>query len=217
MNSNIIYVKSFNENVDISTFFKELYKCKNVTKDFCCTRLDETGIRDILRDYISKNGISSLFHFSLTCDAVLHHGIHIDEIEQVILGFISNLKGVKKLFIIDPYFYNASTDLDCVNLFEKMIMAISEKLESVIFFTNGQAANKKTAMHEVLKKVIPSIQIKDVITHQFHDRFWIDPDHKNGIVMGTSLNGIGKKIALVDNLSSNDVKEIAGLACQLIK
>ena len=216
MSYKIIYVKSFNKNVDANTFFEEISKCKDISQNFCCSRLDESAIRDILRDYISKNGISSLFHFSLTCDAVLHGGIHVDEIEEVILGFIRKLNGVENLFIIDPYFYNSSTEPSCVNLFGKMITEISVKLKTVTFITNGQAENKKTAMHEVLKKVIPSIQIKDVITEQFHDRFWIDPDNNNGIVIGTSLNGIGKKIALIDNLARNDVKDIAALAYQFI-
>jgi hypothetical protein len=98
----------------------------------------------------------------------------------------------------------------------RLIAEIAEKLETVTFITNGRADNKKAAMHEVLKKVTPTIRIGDVITDQFHDRFWIDAENKNGIVMGTSLNGIGKKIALVDQLSSSDVGEIAGLAYQLI-
>lgn len=214
MSSNIIYVKSFNKSLDISDFFKELNKCQNITQDFLCTRLNEISIRDVLRDYISTNGISSLFHFSITCDAVLHEGIHVDEIEEVMLGFIRKLNGAKSLLIIDPYFY--STNPSCVDLFGRMMGEISENLERVTFITNGRADNKKVAMHEVLRKVTPTIKIRDVITDQFHDRFWIDPENKNGIVMGTSLNGIGKKIALVDQLSSRDVGEIAGLAYPLI-
>ena len=214
MSPNIICVKSFNKSLDISDFFKELNKCQNITQDFLCARLNEISIRDILRDYVAKNGISSLFHFSITCDAVLHGGIHVDEIEEVMLGFIRQLNGAKHLLIIDPYFY--STDPSCVELFGRMIAAIAEKLESVTFITNGRGGNKKAAMHEILKKVTPTIKIGDVITDQFHDRFWIDAENKNGIVMGTSLNGIGKKIALVDRLSSSDVGEIAGLAYQII-
>jgi hypothetical protein len=136
------------------------------------------------------------------------------EESEVTLGFIRKLKGAKNLLIIDPYFY--STDPGCVDLFGRMIAEIADKLESVTFITNGRADNKKAAMHEVLKKVTPTIRIGDVITDRFHDRFWIDAENKNGIVMGTSLNGIGKKIALIDQLSSSDVGEIAGLAYQLI-
>jgi hypothetical protein len=35
--------------------------------------------------------------------------------------------------------------------------------------------------------------------------------------MGTSLNGIGKKIALIDKLQSHDVKEISRLALKIMK
>ncbi|MGV0981020.1 MAG: hypothetical protein ACOYB0_01525 [Polynucleobacter sp.] len=213
MNPNIIFVKSFNSNRDINDFFKELNKCQNITQDFLCTRLNETSIKDILQNYISKNGISSLFHFSIACDAVLHPGFQVDDIEKVILGFIERLNGVKNLLIIDPYFY--STETACVNLFGKMISKISDRLETITFITNGQTISQKTAMHEVCRALIPKIKIRDVLTNEFHDRFWIDPENKNGIVIGTSLNGIGKKIALIDYISSNDAKEIAELAYPL--
>jgi hypothetical protein len=215
MISNIIYVKSLNDSVDIGDFFKELNTCQNIARNFMCARLGEIWIRDILRNYISKNGLSSLFHFSLTCDAILHDGIHVDEIEELILGFVRELNGAKYLLIIDPYFY--STDPACVALFGKMMMEISRNLERVTFITNGRADTRKAAMHDALRTICPTIEIKDVITDQFHDRFWVDPDNKKGIVMGTSLNGIGKKIALIDHLSRSDVVEIAGLAQPLFE
>ncbi|EOA06887.1 hypothetical protein HFRIS_001205 [Herbaspirillum frisingense GSF30] len=215
MDSNIVYVKCLNEDRGIGDFFKDLYKYGTVSsRDFACTRMDEAAIRDILRAYISKNGISSLFHFSLTCDAVLHPGIHVDEIEEVILGFIKSLNGVKDLLVIDPYFY--SEDPDCVSLFGRMMAEISSDLESVTFFTNGKSISKKGKMHAVLKQQLSAVKINDVITDEFHDRFWIDPDRRKGVVMGTSLNGIKKKIALIDHLSFGDVKQIAELALPLI-
>jgi hypothetical protein len=57
-------------------------------RDFGITKLDATAIRGILRDWIVANGISSLFNYQLTCDAVLHPGIRVDEIEELILGFL---------------------------------------------------------------------------------------------------------------------------------
>ncbi|OWY31642.1 hypothetical protein [Herbaspirillum aquaticum] len=136
MDSNIVYVKCLSKDRNIGHFFKDLYEHGTVSsRDFACVRMDEIAIKDILREYISKNGISSLFHFSLTCDAVLHPGIHVDEIEEVILGFIKRLNGIKNLFVIDPHLY--TDDPDCVALFGRMISEISENLESVTFFTNG--------------------------------------------------------------------------------
>ncbi|WP_186084746.1 hypothetical protein [Burkholderia gladioli] len=214
MDSGIIYVKSYKEGSDVVDFIKEVYKHPELSH-FLVARMDAINVREYFREYIVENGISSLFNFSMTCDAVMHGGIHVDEISDVILQFVDKLKGVKDLFIIDPYFY--SDDPDCVALFGKMISALSEQLRSVTFFTNGRKANKKSAMHSVLQEVAPKVSIDDIVTDEFHDRFWVDAEKNVGIVMGTSLNGIGKKIALIDRLSEYDARDIAKLARQLIK
>ena len=214
MDSGIVYVKSYKEGFDFVDFLKEVHKHPEFSH-FLVTRFDAINARDYFREYIVENGFSSLFNFSLACDAVMHGGIHVNEIADVVLQFVEKLKGVRDLFIIDPYFY--SDDPDCVALFEKMMSALSDQLSSVTFFTNGRTANKSSTMHSALKAVAPNVSIKDVVTDEFHDRFWIDADNMAGIVMGTSLNGIGKKIALIDHLSKLDAREIAKLARQLIK
>ncbi|RQR27537.1 hypothetical protein [Burkholderia sp. Bp9142] len=214
MDSGIVYVKSYKEGSDVVDFVKEVYRHPEFSH-FLVARFDAINARNYFREYIVENGIFSLFNFSLTCDAVMHGGIHVDEIADIVLEFVKKLNGVKDLFIIDPYFY--SDDPDCVALFGKMMSALSEQLSSVTFFTNGSKASKRSPMHSVLKVVAPKVSIKDVVTDEFHDRFWIDAANNVGIVMGTSLNGIGKKIALIDHLSKFDASEIVKLACQLIK
>ncbi|MHB8919408.1 MAG: hypothetical protein ACYC3N_00035 [Halothiobacillus sp.] len=213
MSANVIFVKSLNGQ-EINEFFTKIYASTEISKDFMVTRLDATAIRDVLQNHIIECGISSLFRFSITCDAVIHPGIHVDEIEKVILGFVRKLNAAKNLLIIDPYFY--SNKPDTLNLFEKMMSELSEKLETVTLITNGKNANCKSAMHGVLKNVMPAVLIEDVVTDEFHDRFWIDLDNLQGIVMGTSLNGITKKICLVDHISDADVRQIVGLAKPLL-
>lgn len=44
-------------------------------------------------------------------------------------------------------------------------------------------------------------------TDDFHDRFWIS-NRKKGFYTGTSFNGIGKRISLINLLSEDDVTEI---------
>ena len=214
MDSGIVYVKSYKEGSDVVDFLKEIHKHPELSH-FLVARFDALNVRDYFREYIVENGISSLFKFSLTCDAVTHGGIHVDEITDIVLQFVEKLNGVKDLFIIDPYFY--SDDPTCVALFGKMMSTLAEQLRSVTFFTNGNRASKRSAMHSALKTVAPKVLIEDVVTDEFHDRFWIDATNMSGIVMGTSLNGIGKKIALIDHLSKRDASEIAKLARQLIK
>ncbi|RQM44061.1 hypothetical protein EHZ19_30765 [Paraburkholderia bannensis] len=215
MSSEIVVVKSYKQGWGVVEFFKETQKHPEISQNFLIARLNTESIKDILREYIVENGISSLFHFTLTCDAVTHPGIHVDDIEKIILGFVSKLNGVEDLYIIDPYFY--SDEPQCVALFGKMIAALSKNLKTITFFTNGKTARKKDAMHAVLSQLVPLVTVGDVKTDKFHDRYWIDAAKHIGIVMGTSLNGIGKKIALVDNLSHYDAEEIAQLAYPLVK
>ncbi|MEO8778611.1 MAG: hypothetical protein ABI389_08055 [Rhodanobacter sp.] len=67
-------------------------------------------------------------------------------------------------------------------------------------------------MHNVFSTVVPGIQINDVVTEDFHNRYWIDGESTKGVVVGTSLNGIGKKIAMIDHARSADSREIVRLA-----
>lgn len=210
METDIVLVKSFREGVDSIEFFKRVNATPEISRDFLVCRMDARSIRDVIREWVAENGISSLYNFHITCDAVMHPGITVNEIERLILDFVKKLDGVKNLMIIDPYFY--SSEAPVLTLFERMIGALSSGLESVTFFTKARPKIDRTAMHAILTRLVPTITIKTVETEEFHDRFWIDPDAHKGLVMGTSLNGVTKKIALIDHLGREDVTQIAALA-----
>lgn len=213
MKTDIVFVKSFREGVDGIEFFRRVAATPEISRDFLVARVDARSIRDVIREWVTDNGISSLYNFHITCDAVMHPGIDVDEIEKLILGFVKKLDGVKNLMIIDPYIY--SSDSKVLALFEHMIGELSSCLESVTFFTKARSPVDRTGMHMVLSRLVPSIAIMTVETDEFHDRFWIDPDAGKGLVMGTSLNGVSKKIALIDHLGREDVKQIAALAREM--
>jgi len=63
----------------------------------------------------------------------------------------------------------------------------------------------QTEIQNQNKYIITSLKTTD----EFHDRFWIT-DQQSGLLIGTSLNGIGKRYAIVDNLKEPDVLEIIG-------
>lgn len=73
--------------------------------------------------------------------------------------------------------------------------------------SNGEG-DMHARMHAALSEVAPGVTVTDAKTGAFHDRFRINPDPGDGIVMGTSLNGLGARRALVDELSSSDVQDI---------
>jgi len=215
----IVLVASLKEDVESIDFFTRVFANPELSRDFMLARMGAHSISDVLREWIIEHGISSLFNYHITCDSVLHPGISVDEIEKLILGFLGALRGVKNLLVIDPYFYTSEPAV--LALFENMVRELSGSLESVTFFTRTHVPPKDrtkadpSAMHSVLTKVVPSIKIKDVKTDEFHDRFWIDPDRSKGLVMGTSLNGVTKKIALIDHLGSADAAQLARMALAL--
>ena len=216
----IVYVTSLKDGLDSIEFIKRVMRTPELLNDFGLSRGDATDIGNVLREWVVQHGISSLFYRHLICDAVLHPGIATDKIEELILGFVRTLKGLKNLFIIDPYFYSSKKAV--LALFENMVRELSATLESITFFTlpprNASDRRKfdPTAMHTVMRTVVPTIRIREVHTDKFHDRFWIDPDKGNGLVMGTSLNGVTKKIALIDHLRGTDAVQLADMARALV-
>lgn len=214
MDSEVVIVKTFRNDLNVADFFKELDKYPSISNNFLVARLGTESIKDHIREYLTEHGLSQLFHFSLTCDAVLHPGIHVDEIERLILGHIAKLRSVKNLIIIDQYIYTDAPDT--VGLLERMIAELSVNLETVTFITNGTRSSKKSAMHDAVHRAAPSAKIMDIETNEFHDRFWIDADNDRGVVIGTSLNGILNKICLIDHLSNKDARKLSQLARQMM-
>ena len=214
MSSEIVFVKSYNKELGVVDFLREVNQHPVVGRNFLCARMSPENIKDILRDYITENGISSLFHFDVVCDAVLHPGIHVDDIEKLLLGFVKKLRGVKNLLIIDPYLY--ADGAQSVGLFNRMMTTISDTFEEVAILTNGRKVANKAAMHGALKALAPSVRITDRDTDEFHDRCWIDRDRGIGFYMGTSLNGVGKKMCLVDHMRDSDARAVCSLANGLL-
>ncbi len=58
-----------------------------------------------------------------------------------------------------------------------------------------------------LMTIKPSLILELKLTKVFHDSFWI-ADGQRGIFVGTSLNGLGKRYALLDFLQDEDAKDI---------
>lgn len=211
--SSVIGVKNLKDGEDISHFFKRFYESE-LSRDFGVYRLSLDALRAEIQQHIIERGLSSLFYNHLTCDAITHTGIRTDEIEAIVLGIMSTLDGVKHLLIIDAFFYDDKPD--CLLLLEKIVRSMSSKLEKVTLITHGKRVNTRPAMHNVFSTVVPGIQINDVVTEDFHDRYWIDVENTKGVMVGTSLNGIGKKVAMIDHANSADSREIVRLASGLL-
>jgi hypothetical protein len=168
--------------------------------------------RQDFANYIAKHGLSSMYRFDFVMEDITSPSLSINEIENVVGKFVAQLDGAKRLLIIDPYLYAKSNAVNVADVFKNLLGKACSALEEIIFVTNGEKADVKVAMHVAVGALVPQCKIVDVATDQFHDRFWVDPDAGRGLVMGTSLNGLGRKVALVDRLQDADAVEVATLA-----
>lgn len=166
--------------------------------------------RDDFLDHIAQNGLSSLFAYTITMEDITSPSMPIDDIELIISKFIDKLKSLKRLLIIDPYFYGTSSTSH--QLLERLLTPHQADLVEITVICNNTSAPNVTNIRSAINASAPNATITEIQNSTFHDRFWINPDLGSGLVMGTSLNGIGKKIALVDRLQGSDVTDLIAAA-----
>ena len=131
-----------------------------------------------------------------------------------------NLKGAEKILITDPYFLKfKDDDIQFLKKFFKEIKSVMPLLKEIILIIPKTYYDnlKELALKALLEDL--SINLKVIIDNKnqgkglFHDRFWLFFSERitsaAGLFVGTSLNGFGKKYALLDYLREDDALEIA--------
>ena len=123
------------------------------------------------------------------------------KIEKFSRFFLEISSEGKELIIVDPYLLKDWRDEYC-----DMVSSVinNAKAESVIIMTENRNCTIQSC-DKIRERVNCRIEIR--YTDDFHDRFWIS-GRKKGFYTGTSFNGIGNKISLINLLSENDVAEI---------
>jgi hypothetical protein len=195
---------------DLSGFIGELHKHKIVDKYNVGIVSDPVYyFRQNFIDEVVNNGFSSMLNFSITMDDITTPDMHVDDIELVFHKFVMTLKPIKKLIIIDPYFYPKISDIDEISKkFIGLISPIINDLKKIIVVSNGNNKSSIDGYISKLHEVNQNLEVKNHFSNDFHDRFWLNAVENKGIVVGTSVNGIGKKISLVDSLASSDVEQV---------
>jgi len=106
-----------------------------------------------------------------------------------------------ELIIVDPYFFS-SEESDYCDLLASILN--QSKAGKIIVVTDKHNC-KQASVNKISNKMNKVLEVK--YSNCFHDRFWI-ANRKKGFYTGTSFNGIGKKISLINTLPQDDVKDI---------
>ncbi len=125
-----------------------------------------------------------------------------------------NLAPQQELIIVDNYIFpprgfgDNNSKIEYIGVFEDIFQPIVRQIKSLIFVTKR---NFNHALYSECKTLLlnlnPNLSVVCNVTEDFHDRFWI-VDRRDGLFVGTSLNGIGRKYALVDTIRKEDTEEI---------
>lgn len=134
-------------------------------------------------------------------------------IVQMLRDKLLGLSPTESLLILDNYIFpnNIVSDAgrrDYLQMFEDIFAPVINMVQEITFITRS-AYNRDlfVAMKKALLALNPNLAVVCKCTDEFHDRFWI-LDRSKGLFIGTSLNGIGKRYALVDTIRDDDVKEL---------
>lgn len=182
----------------------DLSKCEVLL----CDSIVDNFKQDFI-DYILQHGFSSLITADLLLEQIVSSKTNKSAIAEYLVHFLKAIEVDKDLIIVDPYFFNAA-DEEYWKFIELIFEPFIEKLKTLRIVTlPGKVNNQtKTQIIDRLKKKNPEVSIEHTTSQSFHDRFWINGINKKGFLTGTSLNGLGKKYALVDYLEPIDVEEI---------
>lgn len=114
------------------------------------------------------------------------------------------------MIIIDPYFFltESSSRYDNIDYIDSLIWLLS-----TMNYDNLKIITSSKYNRDVFEQIYSSFSNIELIeNNDFHDRFWIsnynDKRHIKGICVGTSLNGLGKRISLIAKLKKSDIREV---------
>lgn len=173
-----------------------------------------TSIIDSFRpefiDYIVKHGITSLINRRPLTEAVVPPGAGSTVVESLLQAFVAGISVTTDLVIVDPYFLAPTSDTTYPHAVEQILRPVLATLQTltIIGLPSKADANLLASISSTLGAAAPALTVIHKTSNQFHDRFWINPVAATGFLTGSSLNGLGKKYAIVDYLQAADVSDI---------
>ena len=163
-----------------------------------------TEIKQVLLD----KGITSILSQQLLPEEVLPDSTPRNAVIDILKYKLNRCNPNDSLHIIDPYLYPSNYDQDYIADFVEIFKASIKACNHIKICTlQNRNSNLEQQIENQIHTINPQISIEKKYSNVFHDRFWI-ADNERGVFVGTSLNGIGRRYAVVDYLQEEDAKEI---------
>jgi len=167
--------------------------------------------RNEIIEHVRVHGLSSFFFAQRLTEALVAKGSSIGDIVSMFHVFLSALPVDDELIIVDPYFLptGVGDENAYADLFAKVLGPYIAGLQIIRIITNTKYSSSLLKIIEAKVAALnPPCKIIHTTSNDYHDRFWLSAKRKQGILTGTSLNGLGNKYALIDRLQADDVEEL---------
>ncbi|MBU0712336.1 hypothetical protein KKA87_10500 [bacterium] len=157
---------------------------------------------------IEENGVSDLLRMQLLQEEVLPNGVNRDKLLDTLRYKLNRIDAHKDLLIIDSYLFPNVHDSDYIDYFIAVFQGSISKCNKLSIVTKKD--RNERIENEIVKRILnvnSNLTICQKYSNIFHDRYWI-ADQSRGLLVGTSLNGIGRKYSTIDYLDNRDTLEI---------
>jgi hypothetical protein len=203
-NDSVYFMEPDPDGLELITIAKYLrdrgYSLTYGTKD----ALLMEGAKQILKD----QGATRILSRQLLTEEVLPDNSPRGLLLDTLTYKLDRCAPTTSMLLIDPYLYPLSHDHSYESDLTTVLGPIVSKVALIRVATlKKRDANLEARIEASMRSINSAIRIEKKYTNIFHDRFWIADDAR-GLFLGTSLNGIGKRYALIDYLSEQDTLDI---------
>lgn len=115
----------------------------------------------------------------------------------------------KTVVITDPYLYSTHNDQTYIANIIDILTGL--KASKIIYVTSGKIQDSVMENQVISALNAQGCEYEKKTAPKIHDRYWLCVENKKAVETGTSLNGIGKKISRIDNVSEGDVASLINI------
>ncbi len=161
------------------------------------------------KEWLLEVGLTEAFNTAQHYEALGTTSHRPHDIKALVQKYLDRIVTTNKLIIIDRYFFPNRCDTNYSSFVGDILDKYLPTLDEITFITSSSHnATVKNSITTLLQNKKPTLTINFKFTEDFHDRFWISDHNGKGLFLGTSLNGYGRKYALIDYINTTDVRLI---------
>jgi hypothetical protein len=161
--------------------------------------------RSEIIEFINNYGFDKVIQRNLVLgEAVIAIGAPKNDIINKFTSYFDFIGKNKNYCIIDPYIFPSKFDQTYMQLLQSILSIAGNIGELHIITSTKYNQSVKQQFVSMVSTNFPNTHLKINHSDDYHDRFWLNIVDENGFVVGTSLNGLGKKYTSLSYLEKAD-------------